>query len=709
VAKRIASVLLMCVILMSVVCLPAAAADGLPTGTFTHHDKQNGTKEVVSLPDIYKPTATVNARTLGLESGFGALSDICCDKSGSLWLLTADSRLLLADRDFKLIKEIKVTDGVEEVDYSGAKGIYASPIDGLIYIADTDNSRVFAIDESGYVKRTLETPDSSVIPEDFLFTPFAVTMDSKGVLYVLSDGAYYGALMFDKNGDFIGFYGANTVKASALTVLGSLWDRLTKNDTKRKYSVKKLPYQFLNMYIDSDDFVYTCTGRTVSGTSTGQIRMLSPSGTSILYKSLWSGKKSDAGSFNFGEIVTAKRNNKAIVQNFVGITVDERGYIYALDNTFGLIYVYDTECALLGAFGGGKGEGEAKGTFVNAVDICYDNGRLMVADADTATVTVFERTEFGETLFSARRKTLDSDYAASAKEWQEVLKHDAGNRLAFSGLAKEAFWREDYEAALEYAEKGFDFMTYGQAKEKIGSDIIQKNFLWIFMAVLAAAVAIIFFTVYSIRRKTVFIKNAKLRVLSRELLHPFESFGAIKYKNMGSVLISCILLTLLFISAVVCENYSNFRYTSFDAATSNSLFMLVRTVGFVLLAVISNWAVCVLLEGKGRFKDIFVTVCYAVLPLIVGNIVNTVASYLIISPDSTVIGAITLVCTILTGILVTVGLMVIHEYSLPKFLISVLLTVFAMILVVFMLFMVGMLVSQLWSFLDTVFMEATYR
>ncbi len=69
-AKRITAMLLMCVVLMSVLCMSVCAADGLPTGTFTHHDQQNGTKKAVPLPDIYEVKATVNARSLGLEEGF---------------------------------------------------------------------------------------------------------------------------------------------------------------------------------------------------------------------------------------------------------------------------------------------------------------------------------------------------------------------------------------------------------------------------------------------------------------------------------------------------------------------------------------------------------------------------------------------------------------------------------------------------------------
>lgn len=97
-----------------------------------------------------------------------------------------------------------------------------------IYIADTENERVIEINGGGRVTREITKPDSRLIPEDFKFAPIKLERDSKGTLYVLCDGAYYGALLFSSSGEFSGFYGANTVKGSALTTLSYLWDAAYK-------------------------------------------------------------------------------------------------------------------------------------------------------------------------------------------------------------------------------------------------------------------------------------------------------------------------------------------------------------------------------------------------------------------------------------------------------------------------------------------------
>ena len=110
----------------------------------------------------------------------------------------------------------------------------------------------------------------------------------------------------------------------------------------------------------------------------------------------------------------------------------------------------------------------------------------MVADSLLNTVTVFERTNYGDILLSAQKKTLDADYTGAKEEWREVLRQDTNSRLALHGLAKAAYSEGDYAAAQAYAQAGYDFVTYGQALEQTRGAFVQRNFIWIFLLTLAA-------------------------------------------------------------------------------------------------------------------------------------------------------------------------------------------------------------------------------
>lgn len=704
--KRIFMIFLSLVAIFSC-SFSVSAAQIRTTDSFTHRDVGAGERLTVSMPDVYKAEEIVDARSLGLEESYGMITDIDCDDDGNCYVLSEDGIIVIFDNNLKFVSYYKPVDSDgKEVDFSGSLGIYVTGNE--VYIADTLHSRVLLCEDQ-VVKQEIIMPESALIPSDFVFSPTKVEKNSKGYLYVISKGSYYGAVMYDPEGEFVGFYGANTVTGSFLDSITNLWDRLTSNDIKRAKTLKSLPYQFVDIYIDNEDFVYTCTGLTSSANTTGQIRMLSPGGTNILQKRQYNGERSSSSSFNFGETDQDRRLNLKISQDFESIQVDEQGFIYALDVTYGLVYVYDTDCNLLSAFGGGRNNGTQKGVFTSAVSMTYANNKVYVADSIKNNVTVFQITDFGKTLLDAQSKTLKSEYTESKALWQEVLKNDSYNQLALRALAKIAFLEEDYKLSLKYAEEGLDYAIYGQALKKIQSDYIQNNFTWLFLGGIFLVVAIICALIYKKKKQIVLIKNERFKTFLNIFIHPFNSSNEIRYKEKGSLKIAIVMTILYFVSTVLAVLCSNFRYTSFDKNTFNSLFQIVQSVGLILLWSLANWAVSVLMQGIGKFKHVYIITSYSVLPLIIYNFISIVLSHLLTSPTSALLGMLEIVAMILTGVVLCVGLMIVHDFNFPRFLVSVVIGLFFMFLIIFVIFVFGILITQLWGFLVTLFMEVVYR
>ena len=551
-------------------------------------------------------------------------------------------------------------------------------------------------------------PESALIPSNFVFSPTKVEIDSKGYMYVISSGSYYGAVMYDPSGEFIGFYGANAVSGGVLSSLQYIWDTLTSNDVKRAQKIKKLPFQFVDICLDDKDFVYTCTG-VVAGTGSGQIKMLSPGGTNILYKRQLDGTSVDASSITFGESGYTKRNNKLIKQDFESIQVDKNGFIYALDLTYGLIYIYDTDCNLLTAFGGGRDSGKQKGVFSSAVAIAVYDNLVYVADSQDGSVTVFTTTDFGNKLFTAQRLTLDSKYTESEKYWLEVLKRDAHNQLAIKGLAKISYINGDYHKALEYSKECLDYKIYSQSLKFVQEDFINNNFIWLFFGCILLMALIIFLIVYKKKKKIILIKNEKVKIFLNGFIHPFDSYNAIRYKEKGSLMIAAVMTVLYFVSSVLAVLCSNFRYTSFDASSFNSAFQLVKSFGLIIFFALTNWGISVLLQGIGKFKHVFIVTAYSVLPIIIYNLISIPISHLLTTPTSALMSGMSLVAMIWTGIVLMVGLMVIHNFTFPRFLVSVVIGLFFMLLIVLILFIFGILITQLGSFIIAILLEVVYR
>lgn len=683
--KKIGIVLLSLVLVVSL-SLPALAAGVAPTETFTRWGEKTR-----AMRPVYVAVETLTLRDLGVKE-FGSIVDIVSDGNGNTYVLSDEGQLFSFDEENQLIRQYEIKDASgETVDITGAKGIYATSSTEL-YIADTKHARVLFC-RDGVVVSEITAPESSLIPEGFIYKPVKVTSDSKGYTYILSEGCYYGALLFDPDGDFDSFYGANTVKGGVLTALANLWDRLTQNDVKRSKTVKKLPFQFSDIYIDKKDFVYTCTGRT-SGGASGQLRMLSPGGSNIL---------AGADTYNFGESVLYKRLGQMVTQNFCAVQADADGYIYALDASLGLIYIYDTDSNLLAAFGGGNGQGEQMGNFSTACSMTLNGNNILVADSTRNSITIFERTSFGSLLLQAQKLTLEADYETAAPLWESVLADDVQSSLAKSGLAKAAYDNGDYEKAMAYAKDCNDVDTYSNSLSMVQQAFLIKNFVWIALIAIVLIGGLVFFILYSTKHQVVLIRNEKVRLIFTDMVHPFDSFNAIKYKKMGSVPLACILALVFFVSSVIASTESDFRFTGFDAETYNSLMQLVQTVGLVLLWTIANWGASTLMQGNGKLKEVFIVTTYATVPLIIYNLISTPLSHLV--ANATPLTTLHSIAIAFTAILMCVGLMIIHDYSFPKLLLSAIATILLMILVVFVIFMVGVLIMQFAGFFWEIFME----
>lgn len=664
---------------------PVSAADTASNKTFVHTGLSAGKSSVTEIPEVYRVKETISARSIGLEETMGTLTSLDIDPDGNVYALSEQGKVYRFNKNYEFTGIIGITDASgQAMNFTGAKGIY-SPTVSELYICDTLHNRIlYCVDY--VVQKEIGLPETSLIPEDFEFNPARVVRDSDGYLYAVCDGCYYGAILYTPSGEFSCFFGANTVKATVLSALENLWERLTMNDVKRAQIVKTLPFQFSDICIDENGFVYTCTSK---GEGTGQIKMLSPGGDGIL---------TNADSINFGEAETVRKYDKVVDQNFVGIRADGDGLIYAVDKSFGLIYIYDTEGTLLAAFGGGMGQGVQKGNFKSASAICLNGSDVLIADELNSSITVFSLSDFGEIYFKAQKHTIKSELTEAKPLWEEVLKYDPINHLALTGLSKAAYLEEDYASAMSYAKQCNDSTLYSKARVKSQNQYVSDNFGWIFLIAIVAIGGICALLVYTVKHEIHLIKNEKCKAPFRAMIHPFDTFGEVKEKNIGSVLIAAVMTALFFLSSAAASIWSDFRYSSYSSDTYNALFQLLQTSGLIILWTVANWGICTLQDGKGKLKEVFIVTAYSALPLILYNIISIPLTYLAADAGSSLISGLHILALILCGIMLSVGLMKIHDYNFFKLLLTALISILFIILIIFVVFMVGMLLVQFFGF-----------
>lgn len=698
--------LLTVAVLIAGIAVVNVSAEEISNVPYTNYTYWKGyfNKTAVPTKAVYEAVKKLDAS----NPGVGAFNEVNHLYSDGEFLYIMDSgngRILKLDRDYRATEIItSVTYNGENLEFKGAKGLFIK--DGELFLADTENKRVLCV-KNGEVFKIIEKPESTAIPADYSFAPTRIIRDDNNYLYVLCDGSYYGAMVFDDKYNFVGFFGANNVKTTVFGAIKNMVTSLFETEEKHNASVQMLPYQIKDMCIDSSGFI--CA---VNGEEAGQIRRLGTDGSNILkvtenYSSL------SADSFNFGDYpnyytdTTSKYGNQ-VMQSFSAIACNDE-FIYCVDSTFGKIFIYDQKGQLISVFGGGMSNGNQIGTFTSPNTLAVFGNDLVVSDFAANTITVFRRTDYGETLMKADTLTNKGEFAAAKPLWETVNAQDKNCQLAYSGLANAYLEAGDYKNALSFARQGFDRVAYADAFKYVRNDFLSKNFLLIAIVTVLLIGGAITFLIISRKKDIRIIKNDKWRTALTFMFHPLESLRLIREKEMASPLAATVLLLVFYVAGVVCNLNSGFMYGIVNKDSYNSLFILIGSVGVVLIWVVMNWIVCMLAEGKATFKEVYCTACYSLMPKTVYYLLFTVLSYIVIPSSNNGFGVLSSICTIYMMILLLVSMMNVQEYTFSKALGMAIVSVIGMAIGAFVIFVVLTLGQDLIGFVVGIIKEIILR
>ena len=109
--------------------------------------------------------------------------------------------------------------------------------------------------------------------------------------------------------------------------------------------------------------------------------------------------------------------------------------------------------------------------------------------------------------------------------------------------------------------------------------------------------------------------------------------------------------------------------------------------------------------GNGRITEIITVTCYSLIPLIINQVIQIIFTNVLLVDEAAFLSIISMVATLLFLLMLAMGTMVIHEYGFGKFVGTSVITVIGMAIIIFLIFMVVMLLQQLFGFISTIILE----
>ena len=129
----------------------------------------------------------------------------------------------------------------------------------------------------------------------------------------------------------------------------------------------------------------------------------------------------------------------------------------------------------------------------------------------------------------------------------------------------------------------------------------------------------------------------------------------------------------------------------------------------VLLFVDANWCLTTLFEGEGSFKDVFIATSYSLLPLPLFLIPTTLASSAVKVEEMGLVNLFVTLAFIWVGFLLIFGVMVTHDYTLGKNIITLVGTIVGMVFIMFVALLFTTLLGKVVGFFSNIIFELSYR
>lgn len=714
--KKILKAFLLLVVTVIMILPQSVLAASSPYATYTYATYG----WPLSSPDAYVPDTVVDSAYMGLSESLKDPRDLFVGPDDRVYIADAGlSKVIVLDRYMKFLFEIKSfvnSEGVPDT-FNGCAGVFVN--ENNIFVCDTENNRIVMFDTDGNYERTIPKPESNLFEEGSIYKPIACVCDQYGRLFVVSSTTYQGVIVINTRGDFFGFIGANKVTVSALELL---WRKI-QSEEQRELSGDNVSTEYNNISIDSKNFVYVTTS---SIDAEAQMNAMSSGDTSTTYAPV---KKLNASGADVmkrngfyppaGELVL-EENADAVDEEFSGasrvvdVAIGPEGTWSIVDQKRSKVFTYNENGDLLFVFGDKNGMQVGNIDTISA--IAYQGSKILILDKAKLNIVMFRRTEYADLLISAIEHDNQMLYSETINDWMEILKRNNNFDAAYVQIGKSLYRQGQYEESMDYFKAAYETSNYSNSYKEIRKNWANKFFWIIPIVIVAVCILLVKFFGYAAKvNKRTALKLGR-KSLKEELLyafhvifHPFDGFWDLKHEQRGSARSAFIIL--LVTVAVFFYNKIGQGYIFQPKAdvTMNLFGAITAVVVPLLLWVVSNWCLTTLFEGEGSMKDIFVASCYCLTPLVLLLIPSTILTNFLTLNEGGVVSLLNSFAFIWLGLLLFIAMMVTHDYSVVKNIITCLATIVGMAFIMFIGILFSSLMGKIISFVTNIIAEISFR
>ena len=200
-----------------------------------------------------------------------------------------------------------------------------------------------------------------------------------------------------------------------------------------------------------------------------------------------------------------------------------------------------------------------------------------------------------------------------------------------------------------------------------------------------------------------------LRYALYVISHPFDGFWDLTHEHRGTLAAANTFMVLFLITRVLKLLCTSFQFISSPIQHINVFEEMGSLLLPFLILCLANWAMTTLFDGKGRFKDIYIGMCYALVPYILIQLPMILVSNMLTFEEGSLYSVMLSISVIWCAFLAFVGLMEIHDYGPGKTFIFIIVTIVGAAVIIFLILVFFSLLSDAFGFFVSLYREASYR
>lgn len=193
------------------------------------------------------------------------------------------------------------------------------------------------------------------------------------------------------------------------------------------------------------------------------------------------------------------------------------------------------------------------------------------------------------------------------------------------------------------------------------------------------------------------------------MTHPFDGYWDLTHEHRGSMAAANTILFLFIFFRIIKLKYTSFIFNAINWEETNIILYIASILFPLALWVVGNWALTTLFDGKGRMKQIYMATCYGMIPYPLFQLPLMLLSNVVTVDEASFYSVLNVISLVYCACLIIAAMGQIHEFRAGKNILFTIATLFAMLVMIFILLLFFSMISQGVSYFVSIGKEVLFR